>query len=134
MQSSKGRILFVEDHEDTTELITLLLQMWGYEVSHTYTISAALKLAQQDQFNLYLFDHKLPDGTGVELCTLIRKSDPKTPVLFCSASAHPSEIDKAMSAGAQAYITKPADPVVLEEAISRLLKAACKTIDSRIGQ
>ena len=123
MQSSRGRILFVENHRDTAEMMIVMMQLWGYEVLHAFTVSDALKLARQGQFNLFLFEHMLPDGTGIDLCIFIREFDPKTPIMFYSASAYSFEIEKAMAAGAQAYVTKPADPVVLEKTISGLVKA-----------
>ncbi|HEY5883628.1 MAG TPA: response regulator, partial [Pyrinomonadaceae bacterium] len=50
----KHRILYVEDHEDTRDLITLVLQQRDYDVVTADTIAAALTLANGGLFDLYL--------------------------------------------------------------------------------
>src|SRR5215216_1377601 len=122
MKGSKGRILLVEDHQDTLEIIHLSMQILGYEVSSASTLADAFILAGDGDFDLYLVDGKLPDGTGIEFCKQIRKFDFKTPILFCSASAYPYNIEEAMAAGAQDYLTKPVDLAILEQTISKLLR------------
>ena len=71
----KQRILYVEDHEDTSELISLILQQHNYEVVLDCTVEAALRTARAQHFDLYLLDTRLPDGSGVDLCKEIRKFD-----------------------------------------------------------
>jgi len=46
-----------------------------------------LRLAQQQDFDLYILDNWMPDKSGVELCRAIRAFDPYTPILFYSAAA-----------------------------------------------
>src|SRR6185295_12138099 len=107
MPDSKGRILLVEDHQDTVEIIDYFMRMMGYELSNALTLTEALRIAKDGDFDLYLVDGKLPDGTGLEFCQHIREFDSQTPILFCSASAHPYNIEAAKAAGAQGYLTKP---------------------------
>ncbi len=114
-------ILVVEDHQDTSDLIALLIKMWGYEVAASPTAIDALRLARERSFDLYLLDYRLPDGTGVELCRAIREFDSTTPVLFCSASAYPFNIEEARAAGAQKYLTKPIDPNELKSTLAQLM-------------
>ncbi|HET6669693.1 MAG TPA: response regulator, partial [Pyrinomonadaceae bacterium] len=66
------RILFIEDHPDTRELVTFVLEASGYRVTSDITVAAALDLAKAGKFDLYLIDNWLPDGEGVELCERIR--------------------------------------------------------------
>ena len=123
MQSSKGRILLVEDHQDTAEIVYLFMRMLGYEMSNAPTLTDALRLARGGGFDLYLVDGKLPDGTGVEFCQRIREFDSRTPILFCSASAYPNNIEAAKAAGAQGYLIKPVDPEVLGQTILKMIGA-----------
>ena len=97
----RKRILCVEEHEDMCALITIVLST--YEVIGAYSKADALQKAMDQQFDLYLLDYHLPDGTGLELCLLIRAFDPDTPVLFCpgtNAMTH----SQIRTAGAQGLI------------------------------
>ena len=101
------RILCIEDHEDTRELIEFVLAASGYSVSAIDTMAGALNLARSNQFDLYLIDNWLPDGLGIQLCESIRLFDPVTPVLFYSGAAFDSDRLDAIQAGAQGYLQKP---------------------------
>ena len=65
----KRRILFIEDHEDTRELVTFVLEASGYSVTSATTVASALRLAPVDQFDLYLIDNWLPDASELESLT-----------------------------------------------------------------
>jgi two-component system, NarL family, response regulator DevR len=65
-------------------------------------------------------DNWLPDGTGVELCRLIREFDPHNPILFYSAAGYARDIEDALSAGAQAYLVKPVSLDELKQAVAQL--------------
>jgi DNA-binding response OmpR family regulator len=117
----KQRILYVEDHEDTSEMISFVLQQQNYEVVLDRTVASALRTAREQHFDLYLLDSRLPDGSGVDLCKEIRKFDLLTPVIFYSAAAY--DIDRAMAlhSGAQAYLMKPSKFSELCDLVSTLI-------------
>jgi DNA-binding response OmpR family regulator len=116
------RVLYIEDHDDTRELVTLLLEQRKYEVVTGSTIETGVALAGSQQFDLYLLDSWLPDGSGLELCRQIRQFDQATPILFYSAAAY--EIDKAqaINSGAQAYLIKPSQPSELCNLVDSLIQ------------
>jgi CheY-like chemotaxis protein len=120
MSLTAKRILCVEDHADTCELLRLLLS--DYEVLTASTCSEALEVVQSKPVDLYVLDSRLPDGTGLELCRRIRASDRHTPILVYSADAHEAAEQQALEAGAQAYLTKPCDPEVLRQTAGRLIE------------
>lgn len=117
MNQKKKRILFVEDYEDTSYLAKLILEHYSLEVTTATTAAEGLRLAREQKFNLYLIDQGLPDFPGIELCRLIRERDAKTPIIFFSGRGLPSDKEEAFSAGAQAYIVKPAAPEELISAV-----------------
>src|ERR1043165_3710408 len=86
------RVLYIEDHEDTRELVTLVLEQRSYEVVTGATIETGVALAASQHFDLYLLDSWLPDGSGLDLCLEIREFDRATPIVFYSAAAY--EIDR----------------------------------------
>lgn len=75
-------VLYIEDHEDTRELVTLVLEQKSIEVVTGTTIKSGVALASSQEFDLYLLDSWLPDGSGLELCKRIREFDKTTPILF----------------------------------------------------
>ena len=118
----KKRILFVDDHDDTCEMIVVCLPQ--FEIVTAGSMAEGLRLAQSHRFDLYLLDNWLHDGTGIELCRQIRQFDLRTPVIFYSAAANEGEIQHALSAGAQAYVVKPESIETLERIILQAITAA----------
>ncbi|MFZ0063329.1 MAG: response regulator [Pyrinomonadaceae bacterium] len=100
------RVLYAEDHSDTVEMVTLMLNAGGFEVLTHATIAEGLKAAAAQDFDLYLIDLWLPDGSGLDLCRKIREFDSKTPVVFYSAAAYEGDRAAALDSGGQAYLIK----------------------------
>src|SRR2546421_3737039 len=84
MGTVRKRILCVEDHPEMCELFTVLLK--DAKVISVHSMVEALRRASTGEFDLYLLDYHLPDGTGFEVCRYIRSFDRRTPILFCTAS------------------------------------------------
>lgn len=118
---SPPRVLYIEDHDDTRELVTLVLEQKSYEVVTGSTIKSGVDLAGSQQFDLYLLDSWLPDGSGLDLCKRIREFDKATPILFYSAAAYEIDRDEALSSGAQAYLIKPSAPSELCNLVTFLI-------------
>jgi DNA-binding response OmpR family regulator len=121
MQPAKSRILYVEDHDDTRELIALVLEQENYDVVTATSIAGALTLAKKTSFDLFILDSLLVDGTGVDLCKHLRLLDDSTPILFCSAKAYETDKAEAFSSGAQSYLVKPVDLGLLCEVVAELI-------------
>lgn len=119
MSQEKCRVLFIDDHEDTSEMFTLLLSE-EYEVENAKTVAEALELASRHKFDLYVLDKHLPDGSGLELCTKLNQLTPGVPCLFYTGDAYELHRAEAMAAGAHGYVAKP-DLDTLIESITRLL-------------
>ena len=118
----KKRILYVEDHQDTAALVAMLL--CDYEVVVAGNKAEGLRRAVGEYFDLYIFDYELPDGTGFELCLLVRTKDNTTPIVICTGSPAITE-QEAIAAGAQRFIKKGDEFVEsLEAATSQFLSIA----------
>lgn len=115
------QVLYIEDHEDTVEMVSLMLQARGFQITARRTAEDALKAAAEQSFDLYLIDSWLPDGWGVDLCKKIREFDSHTPIVFYTAAAFEGDRDVALKAGAQAYLIKPTDSLDLADSLSRLI-------------
>lgn len=107
MLPAKRRILCVDDDEDTCFMLAHLLEQENYVVETVTTVEAALALARNESFNLYILDKWFLKGAGVALCRKIREFDRYTPVIFYSGAAFDSDREEALYAGAQAFVAKP---------------------------
>ena len=122
MDTRQHHVLYVEDHDDTRELVTLVLSERNYRVTTRATIAEALQLAQEHHFDLYMLDSKLPDGSGIDLCRSLRAFDPGVPIMFFSGAAYEVDKETAINSGAQGYITKPANFDELCSEVSKLIR------------
>ena len=120
---SPPRVLYIEDHEYTRELVTLVLEQKSYELVTGATIKSGVALAGSQHFDLYLLDSWLPDGSGLDLCRQIREFDKATPIVFYSAAAYEIDRDEALSSGAQAYLIKPSAPSELCNLVTFLIES-----------
>ena len=117
----KKRVLCVDDVGDDCKLFSLVLSQDGYEIETAQSIVDALQLIENSQFDLYLFDIFLRDGTGFELLKKVREIDPSVPVVFCTADVRESTRELAWQAGVQAFLTKPVSIEHLAEVITAQL-------------
>jgi CheY-like chemotaxis protein len=123
MPSPRLRVLYCEDDADTREMMRLVLEARGFVVVCPEDPHECLRLAKRQQFDAYLLDNFMPDLPGTELCEQIRAFDPHTPVVFFSGAAYQTDKDRAIAAGAQVYITKPAPIEDVIEAIRKAIPA-----------
>lgn len=114
--------LYVEDDPDTCDLVEIWLDSHGCQVTTARTVAEALRLAKTSRFDIYILDNWLPDGSGIYLCQQIRAFHQHTPILFFSGAAYSTDREQAIHAGAQAYLTKPADLRDLYDTVVQLIK------------
>jgi CheY-like chemotaxis protein len=107
MSQVKCRILCVDDHDDTSEMLRLLLTGPDYEVLTARTVQEALETSTATKFDLYVLDKRLPDGTGLELCAKLNSLTPGIPCIFYTGDAYEVHRQEALAVGADAYIPKP---------------------------
>jgi len=101
-------ILCVDDDADTCELIAMWLKLATDDFSVTVgSRDEALTILKGRHFDSIVLDSWLGSSSGVELCEEIRKTDHITPIIFFSAVADKRNIESAMIAGADEYLTKP---------------------------
>ena len=121
MAYTRARILHVDDNQDTRLLMAAVLGDAQYGVMTAGTVAEAMQLAQEIQFDLFILDVRLTDGTGVELCQKLRGVQPDVPVLYYSAYADDEQQQQALAVCGDAYLRKPVGIDDLEEAVTGLL-------------
>lgn len=121
MERTKARILHVDDHQDTRLMMAALLQDCGYGVLTAGSVAEGWELAKEINFDLYILDVRLPDGTGVELCQKLRAAHPKVPILYYSAYGDETYHQNALATCGDAYLKKPVCIADIQETIAKLL-------------
>lgn len=120
-QLPAGRVLCVEDDQDTCEVLRFV--MTDFKFTAVHTVGEALQLIDKEPFDLFVLDNWLPDGSGIELCERIRASGNLAPIVFTSAISQRKDIDLAVQAGADRYLVKPYEPEALIAAVKELLNS-----------
>jgi hypothetical protein len=117
------RILLVEDHQDTRQVLTRLLTHWGFDVAVAETLQAGLDQLKSEDFDAILSDIALPDGTGYALVSEARRRGIDVLAIALSAYSYPDEVQIAKLTGFDHHLTKPYDSQqlrsLLEGAIDR---------------
>jgi CheY-like chemotaxis protein len=103
MGNKAGRILCIDDHEDTCELISAILG--DFEIVSARSVAEASRIAAEQKFDLILLDYHLPDGVGTDLCPVVNELQPKVPVVLMTVTLSINERN-AVAAGATAFLDK----------------------------
>ena len=125
LSETKCRILCVDDHDDTSEMLSILLSQQDYSVLCAPNASEALTLAMSEEFDLYVLDKRLPDGDGLALCQRLTEITPNVPCLFYSGDAYSIHRLQAIEAGAAAYVAKPDIEGLIENVRKLLSEREC---------
>jgi DNA-binding response OmpR family regulator len=105
---SRGAILIVEDMPDTAELLSILVDREGFQPQVCATAADAMAAFDANRPVAVILDWTLPDMSGIELCREMRTKDPGIPIIFSSGRDDETSIARALDAGADDYIPKPA--------------------------
>ncbi len=107
--ASPGRILIADDNPQGVELLEAYLSDTGHEIQTAADGEDTLRKVRQSQPDLILLDIMMPKISGFEVCKRLR-ADPKTrdiAVLMITGLDQPSDMDKAVDAGANDCVIKP---------------------------
>lgn len=118
------KILIVDDDKTTRKLLSFYLKGSGFEVVTAENGLDALEKLGMDEINLVMTDLNMPYMDGIELVKTL-KSDPNTaqiPIIMVTTEADINEQNRALAAGANAYITKPVTADMIAQKIKTILK------------
>jgi two-component system nitrogen regulation response regulator NtrX len=101
------RISIVDDEENIGRSLRLILEREGYAISVCRSIAEFHTRPEARRADAYLFDVRLPDGSGIELLRRLRQSDGRSPVLMISGHATIADAVEATRAGAFDFLEKP---------------------------
>ncbi|MBU1355565.1 MAG: response regulator [Candidatus Edwardsbacteria bacterium] len=116
------KILVADDEANIRLLLEEVLGEEGYQVTTAATGREALRKILKEEFDLLIFDIKMPEMNGLEVVEKIRELKKNTPVIICSAYKHLQDDYVVGTSGITAYITKPVNLAELKEKVKAALE------------
>ncbi len=119
-----SRILVVDDNASNRDLLSRRLQRQGHTVLQAEDGTVALALVESEAVDLVLLDLMMPGISGYDVLTSL-KSDPRfreIPVIMISALTELDSIVRCIEAGADDYLAKPFDPILLRARVGSSLE------------
>ncbi|NSB14323.1 response regulator transcription factor [Clostridium beijerinckii] len=110
------KVLIVDDENKIVEVIKSYLEKKGAIVFEAYDGNQALEVFERINPDLIVLDLMLPDMTGEEICSIVRKKS-RVPIIMLTAKIDEKSIISGLHIGADDYITKPFSP---RELIARI--------------
>jgi two-component system cell cycle response regulator DivK len=119
---SGRRILYVEDNELNRKIVRDLLRRTTYRLIEAADGEAGVVMAREERPDLILVDVQLPRMSGIDVMRTLRGAPHTagTPIIAITSFALSGNEQKAMEAGANAYMAKPYSPFDLLNMIRRL--------------
>lgn len=129
------KILLTEDDITLANGIRLALQNASLQITLCHTLAEARNVLEGNSFDLLILDINLPDGSGLDLLNVVRKTS-ALPIILLTANDMEMDIVTGLESGADDYITKPFSLAVLRARVNAQLrrsisaKSTCAEIDS----
>lgn len=119
--TTNQKILVIDDDLAVTELMSMLLKTFGFEVLTTNNGVEGIRLVKEFEPNVVLLDLMMPDVDGWQVCKSIRKTS-NVPILVLSALNEPRMVASVLDAGADDFLVKPVPSGVLVANIKKLIR------------
>ena len=123
MSTEGKRILICDDDPAILRVLEVNLEVEGYDVLLAHHGEEAYEVALAEHPDLIILDIMMPRLDGYQTCAKLKENDAvkDIPVVFLSAKAQQSDIDRGKAFGVADYLTKPFDPMDLLDVVERLL-------------
>ena len=124
--SEPTRLVLIDDSEIVLAVMVPVLTEAGFDVRAVSSLRKFLNVVLDWKPHLIVTDLYMPEMSGAELCTWLRKQvqTAKTPVIICSSAPDEELAEVARTAGADGYVSKQAGP----DALPAKLHALCEEI------
>lgn len=131
-----ARIIVIEDDSALSTLLDYNLVAAGYEVVTAPSAEEGELLLSEQLFDLVVLDWMLPDMTGIELCSRLRRSGkrPQLPILMLTARGEEADRVRGLATGADDYVIKPFSvPELLARVAALLRRASPERVSDRLA-
>ncbi|PWR74601.1 PAS domain S-box protein [Methanospirillum stamsii] len=109
------RVLFVDDEPSMSDIAHYFLgeKLGGCTVVPAMEVSIALELLEKEDFDVIVADYEMPDLDGLAFLKILRERGDTIPFLVCTGKSRHEVVIEALNAGADFYLQKGEDPIVL---------------------
>ena len=131
---SQRSFLIVDDSEDTIRMLEELLRVSGASVMSATNGADALRIAEENDFDVILSDISMPEMDGFEFLRRLRQVEGRQhiPVIAITGFGRTTDIERARTAGFYAHLTKPLNLQTLAEVLQQLLEFKVNPDDPEI--
>ena len=116
------RVLLLEDHVDTRQIMTRLLGTFGCDVTAVGTVREAMALGETGNYDLLVSDIGLPDGSGIDVMRHFRQRRQDIKGIALSGFGQPDDLRRSREAGFETHLIKPVNLRALESVIQKVTK------------
>jgi DNA-binding response OmpR family regulator len=124
------RVLIVEDEQPVRQMLHILLEDEGFDVTSAADAEEALAARRAREPDLLLVDLRLPGMQGLELCRHVRQTS-SVPIIIVTAQVDSHDVVAGLEAGADDYVTKP---FVAKELAARIRAALRRSSTNSVGE
>jgi DNA-binding NtrC family response regulator len=118
-----AKILIVDDEPGIRFGVRDFLETEGFEVEESDTAAGAERLVRESRPDAVVLDHRLPDGTALDLLPRLKEADPSLPVIVLTGHATIDLAVRAVKEGADQFLAKPVELPALSLMLQRLLES-----------
>jgi len=136
-QGPLGRVLIVDDNRDAADSLAMVLGRSGHETFTAYTGERALQIGEREHPDVIVLDIGMPDMTGYDAAQRIRRTRWGRDILLLAITGwgQKEDIERALAAGFDFHMTKPADPenveILLTEYLQNRLQTGSRALEER---
>lgn len=121
-----AKVLVVDDNKVNVKVLCAYLKQFDITAIQCYSGVDALKMVEQEEFDLIFMDHMMPEMDGAETASNIRKSDKEhnktVPIVACSANVMKGADELFLESGMNDYISKPVQFEILKKKVIKYLE------------
>ncbi len=116
------RVLFLEDEPTIQEVLTEYMKLQQYEVTTVDDGDEAIRMVEEQEFDLAVLDIMVPNKSGLEVLSRIRKIKPEMAAIMLTAIDDEQTQVKAFNLYADDYVIKPVSPLILLKRMETILR------------
>ncbi len=106
---NKKKILLVDDERDLCTFLKINLELESYEAKCAYGVDDAIRIIENEKFDIIVSDIRLEGKSGLELLKYVKNDHPEIDVIMMTGFSHQPR-EKILGMGAKELLIKPFDP------------------------